>query len=540
MNYDGFMLCLCRQKTSIIQIGLQKMYKKSTNQASMMNLPLFLNGTLKETNRWVKLAALIPWDVIEDIYAKNFTSHTGGKALPARMALGALLIQVKLNLTDDETVNQIVENPYLQYFIGLEAFQETPPFDGSTMTNFRKRLNINDIKEIDEHIYRFHNASNDQQVKTKKNKKGDDDSNSDSNSPQNLNDETDPKTDVKTKENRGELIVDASCAPADIHFPTDLHLLNKAREKSELIVDTLWKHRNNPEEKIKPRTYRKKGRKAFVSILKQKRPGKKKIRTAINIQLCCLRRNFEIIDQLKLNSSLINLGNTLYGDLLVIQTLYSQQQEMYSAKKRSIADRIVSISQPHVRPIVRGKAGAKVEFGAKFSISVIDGWNFLDTVSFDAYNESTELIDQIEKFKKRTGVYPASVHADQIYRNKKNRSYCDDKGIRLSGPKLGRPTKDEEKLKAQKELEYADEGARNIVEGRFGIGKRRYGLDKIMTKLKATSETSIALIFMMMNLDKLIHFLVSFLWRTRLSNWKITTVIRHTLSRLGYFQSVIA
>lgn len=483
------------------------MYKKCANEASMMNLPLFFDGTLKESNRWVKLAALIPWDEIEDIYSRNFTSNTGGQALPARMAFGALLIQVKLGLTDDETVNQIVENPYLQYFIGLEAFQDFPPFDGSSMTNFRKRLSLNDIKEIDEHLYRFNQAASPQKAQLKKDKNSDDDSNSGSG---NHEKEVETEVVIDMKENRGKLVVDASCAPADIHYPTDLSLLNKAREKSELIIDTLWKSRTNLDEKVKPRTHRKKGRKAFVSILKQKRPGQKKVRTAMNVQLCCLKRNFKTIERLKVNSSLINLGNQLYRDLLVIQTLYIQQQEMYDEKKRSIADRIVSISQPHVRPIVRGKAGARVEFGAKFSISVIDGWNFLDTVSFDAYNEGTELIEQIEKFKSRTGAYPESVHADQIYRNKKNRKFCTENGIRLSGPKLGRPTKDDEKLKAQKEQEYADEGARNIVEGRFGIGKRRYGLNKIMTKLKATSETSIALIFIIMNLDRLIHFLLSF------------------------------
>lgn len=515
------------------------MYKKGSNEASMMNLPLFLDGTLKESNRWVKLAALIPWDIIEEIYSRNFTSHTGGKALPARMAFGALLIQVKLNLTDDETVNQIVENPYLQYFVGLKAFQETPPFDGSTMTNFRKRLNINDIKEIDEHLFRFNNGSIPQKSKSKENESSDNDSKSEQNPPNIQDKEPKDKIDIEQKENSGKLIVDASCAPADIHFPTDLSLLNKAREKSELIIDTLWKTRTNSDEKVKPRTHRKKGRKAFVAILKQKRAGKKKIRAAMNVQLCCLLRNFNTIEQLKVHSSLRNLGNQLYRDLLVIQTLYNQQQKMYNEKKRSTADRIVSISQPHVRPIVRGKAGAKVEFGAKFSISVINGWNFLDTVSFDAYNESTELIEQLEKFKSRTGVYPASVHADQIYRNKSNRKFCTENGIRLSGPKLGRPTKDEEKLRVQKEIEYADEGARNIVEGRFGIGKRRYGLDKIMTKLKATSETSIALIFLIMNLDKLIHFCVPFLREVRLLPRVIVVLINRLLCRLKSSQPTI-
>jgi len=191
----------------------------------------------------------------------------------------------------------------------------------------------------------------------------------------------------------------------------------------------------------------------------------------------------------------------------VIQTLYSQQQEMYDTKKKSVQDRIVSIHQPHVRPIVRGKAGAATEFGAKLSISLVDGWSFVDTISFDAYNEGRELQDQIEQYKVRFGHYPESVHADQIYRNKKNRKFCKEKAIRLSGPKLGRPTKDEVKLKEQNQQERSDEGVRSAVEGRFGVVKRRYGLDKVMTKLQGSSETVIALLFMVMNMDGVIHSL---------------------------------
>ena len=479
------------------------MYKKSANTAKMDNLPLFLNGTLKSDNRWVELAAVIPWEEVEKVYAKNFTSHTGPKALPSRVALGALIIQIKLNLTDEETVFQIIENPYLQHFIGFESFRDYAPFDSSMMSHFRKRFKMQDIQEIDELLHKL------QLLKTSppSEQENDDD---DSDLP--------PPEEKQEAQNQGKLIVDASCSPADIHFPTDLGLLNKAREKSELIIDILWETRSNKDVKTKPRAYRKKGRRAFVKILKQKRPGKKKLRAAINVQLCCLHRNFETIETLKQHSSLKKLGRALYKDLLVIQALYSQQLKMYNKKSHSISDRIVSINQPHIRPIVRGKAGARTEFGAKFSISVINGWNFIDTISFDSYNEGKELQEQIERYKDRMGVYPESAHADKIYRNKENRDFCKRNGIRLSGPKLGRPSKDDEKRAEQKAQEHADEGARNVVEGRFGIGKRRYGLDKIMAKLKGTSETVIALIFMVMNLDAIVHFLLSYFWILRLSH----------------------
>ena len=456
------------------------MYKNTGSEPKMANLPYFLDGTLNINNRWVKLAAIIPWTDVEEIYALNFTSHTGPKALPARTAFGSLIIQVKLSLTDEETVEMISENPYLQYFLGFERYKQEAPFDPSMMTHFRKRFGAQDIKDIDELL---HTAT----------RKKEEDSNDDS--------DNDPPS------NKGSLIVDASCVPADIHYPTDLGLLNKAREKTEEIIDILWCHRSNTEDKVKPRTYREDGRKSFLSIVLKKRVSKKKRREVINRQLHCVRRNLASIDELKKYAELALLKPSLYRELLVIGTLYQQQQYMYDNKVTSVDDRIVSIHQPHIRPIVRGKAGAHTEFGAKISISVVDGWTFTDTISFDSYNEGTELISQIEKYKERFGYYPESTHADKIYRNKENRAHCKKHGIRISGPSLGRPPKDEKLRKEQKDIQRQDEAIRNQVEGCFGVAKRRYKLDRIFTRIKASSETLIALIFMVMNLDKALAFL---------------------------------
>jgi len=91
-----------------------------------------------------------------------------------------------------------------------------------------------------------------------------------------------------------------------------------------------------------------------------------------------------------------------YKYFLVIQTLYDQQREMHTKRTHSIDDRIVSIHQPHVRPIVRGKANAKVEFGAKIDVSITGGFAFLEEYSWDGYNEGTTLIATVERYRKRT------------------------------------------------------------------------------------------------------------------------------------------
>ena len=116
------------------------MYKSTSTAPKMANLPYFLDTTLNADNRWVKLAALIPWSDVEAMYALNFTSHTGPKALPARTAFVALIIQVKLSLTDEETVETIAENPYMQYFIGLERYEQKSPFNSSMMTPFQEAI----------------------------------------------------------------------------------------------------------------------------------------------------------------------------------------------------------------------------------------------------------------------------------------------------------------------------------------------------------------------------------------------------------------
>jgi hypothetical protein len=131
----------------------------------------------------------------------------------------------------------------------------------------------------------------------------------------------------------------------------------------------------------------------------------------------------------------------MYRCLLVVQELYRQQVWMHENRRHSIADRIVSISQPHVRPMVRGKAKSNVEFGAKMSVSLVNGFSFVDRIGWNAYNESGDLKSQVNRYRRRFGCYPESVHADQIYRTRDNRRYCKKHGIRLSGPPLGRPPK---------------------------------------------------------------------------------------------------
>ena len=179
-----------------------------------------------------------------------------------------------------------------------------------------------------------------------------------------------------------------------------------------------------------------------------------------------------------------------------MQQLYDQQMKMYASETYSIEDRIVSIHQPHVRPIVRGKTNAKVEFGAKINVSIVNGFSFLDDHSWDAFNEGTRLQGSVEKYKTRFGCYPKEVLADKIYCTRDNRKYLKGFGIELKAKPLGRPRK--EALSNQVSL-----GERNPIEGKFGQAKTAYGLDRVKARLSSTSESWVATIILVLNLVKL-------------------------------------
>jgi len=443
---------------------------------------------LNANNKWVKLSEQIPWASFEAQYANLFSTGKGAPAIPFRTALGALIVKEKLGLSDRDTVEEITENPYIQYFIGLPKFQLDAPFDASMMTHFRKRIDLALIKNLSEEIVGSVQSETIEDIPPKQ----------------------------EAPNHQGKLLLDATCTPSDIRYPTDLSLLNEAREKTEKIIDVLWNGFASEDGELKPRTYRRRARKDFLLVSKMKKCSASKIRKSIRKQLEYIKRNLATIKDLKARVSLTELSKRDYRNLLVVSELYRQQREMYRHHTRSTANRIVSISQPHVRPIIRGKAASPVEFGAKISVADVDGFVYLDRLEWEAYHEGADLILQAEAYRSRFGFWPESIHADKAYTNRTNRTWCKERGIRLSGPKLGRPPKETEENKAelreQRKQDRQDEVDRIEIEGKFGIAKRRYGLGRIMAKLKGTSETMIGLTMLVMNLDKILRDLFVLIW----------------------------
>ena len=448
------------------------MYRKDDGQLHMFDITHSDVFTLNPENRWMKRARLVPWEMAEDKYSHMFRKN-GRPAKDVRMALGALLIKEYLQCSDEEVVEQICENPYLQGFIGLKSFTNEPPFDPSLMVWFRKRMSSKFMSEINEAMCKA-------EVQPEVEKPADDDDD---------------------EPHGGTMIIDATCAPADIKYPTDTGLIAEGVAKSDELIDALQEPFKG--ETPRPRTYREKSRKLYTGFARIRKPSKKIIRKTKGKLLNYFKRNLGEIQKMLGNGGILNTKQAeLYQVLLM---LYSQQREMYAQKTRSVENRIVSISQPHIRPIVRGKAASAVEFGAKVNMSVVNGYVFLDEISYDAYYEGRLLETAIMNYRDRFGMLPSKILVDQAYTSRENRRMCKELGIALMGKPLGRPRKE-----AKSGISREDIGSRNEIEGKFGTLKTCYGWNRVRARLPETGKTAIAVSAFAMNLARMAKFLLHY------------------------------
>jgi IS5 family transposase len=449
---------------------------KDENQIALFETPF--ENALDKNNRWIKFSKIIPWDKVSSYYNQRMCNKNGAVTTDARIVLGALIIKQHENLSDVGTIEAIEENIYMQYFLGLPSFKTEPVFAPSLFVEIRKRLGLDYWNEINEIIIK-HNAP----------KKKDD------NEPTGL-----PTNAFAASRSKGTINIDATIVEQDIQYPTDLGILNESREKLEELIDVICAKTGQ----TKPRLYRIKARKQYLNVAKKKKRTHKVIRKSVGQQLNYVIRNLKKIEILLIDYDSTNWIFTKHElkYLQVIQEVYRQQREMHSTKTHSTADRIVSIHQPHVRPMVRGKAGSNVEFGSKIGVCIHNGLTYLDHLSWDSYNETEDLKTSANNYKKRNGYFPAKINADQIYITRENRAWCKEKNIQLNGKPLGRPT--EQTKERIKELRQGV-SERNCVEGKFGQAKRWYGMGCIHARLKTTSESMIGAIVVVLNLVRLVQ-----------------------------------
>ena len=480
---------------------------QSQNQLRLFETPF--EQHLDKSNRWVQLADKLPWDDLVKIYNKKLRLDFGAPCIDGRMIIATLIIKHRLNLSDREVIEMIKENIYMQYFVGLSSFTTKEIFHHTEFVYIRRRLQIADFNEMTEELMR--EAGILQQLeqnagKDNKDAVGQNESSSPVEETKEVTDErcaesceqnieqtqpssqqqlhqSDEQTDEKQPDNKGEMQLDATVADQKIKYPNDVDLLNTGREETDRLIDILCEEYGL----TRPRTYRKVARIQYLNFAKKKNKTFKQIKKAKKQQLQFLKRNLKRLDEVIEYVQQQNNGLRLpfeHRDLRLlwaIRLVYAQQLQMHNENTNRIDDRIVSIYQPYVRPIMRGKAKYKVEFGSKNGISLQHGYVLLEKLSWDAYNECNDLQPAAHHYKRMHGHYPEWIIADSIYHTKANKTFCQQNYIKLIGKRLSKGALSKMTLKERKEHRKLH-NSRNHVEGKFGQGKNGYELNEIKAK----------------------------------------------------------
>lgn len=434
-------------------------YKAKDRQTGNLFSELLpFGGKLNLENRWIKLHDLVPWEELETIYGKYF-SRLGRPGKNSDLINGLLIVKHLMVMSDEAVVDYFLENPYVQYFCGYEQFVTgvaSKEIEASTLTRMRKRLGVEYFKKFEDEILGI--------LKERRI--------------------------IKSKEQ----MVDSTVFPVNISYPTDTGLIESVRV---WLVEIIKRVRIAGRIKEKVRTYCRKAKAVYLKFQKKRKKTRQEIRKARKQLLQFTRRNIKQLKRLLRKPEGITAWtlHKIKARLKVAEKIYEQQMEMLRGDVKRVEDRIVSFHRPHIRPMVRGKAGKDVEFGPKASVSDVDGYLFLDKFSTDAYHEGAVLSESIDLHRERFGKNPKVIITDKIYGSRKNRESLAEDGIRASLVPLGR------KSDASKEHEMwvkKKQRKRNRIEGKIGTSKQYFGLERLKYK---NEELNIRLGLLAMNLS---------------------------------------
>ena len=507
---------------------------KFASQKRQLTLDLFRSSLqdLDKNNRWVMLGDLLPWEEIEKRYNSKLSNAIKGAGnKPARLIIGAMIVKHNLSLSDVETIQMIQENPYMQYMCGLSEFTDEPIFDSSLFVTIRKRISEEELNKMTLSLLQ-------EQKRNKEEGKHQEEQPNDSNQnpPASTEAKTDSEsfTDSQGRKHSGVLKIDATCADAEVRYPVDVDLVNDSCRIIEGYTTGVCELLGMR----KPKTPYQSARGIYLELVKRKKKGGKFMKYTLRMMLAYLDKatcmQFDIlVSNSKSNEFFTPTRKQILGAAC---TMLQQQKEMMNNGTHRCANRIVSIFQPHVRPIVRGKAKANTEFGAKIGVSVVEGYTFIDHHSWDAYNESSDLSLQIQLFKERFGCLPATVLADKFYRNRNNRKILEDLEVRTYCKPLGRPPKDPPFPEVKARMAKAV-GERNEFECSFGTGKRIYRANNIRAKLPDTARCWTGMCYFVKNVMKFLRELchvLSEIWHSIQLYTAPVDLIRNPLVAANY------
>ena len=282
---------------------------------------------------------------------------------------------------------------------------------------------------------------------------------------------------------------DATCYESSMRYPTDAKLLWECIEKVYPMMcgasRELGIHRMRTKYLDVARDH--------MAYVKQRRHTKQRTRKMIGRLLKLLGKLLVELRRLEMENPCAGLfSERQLAEIETITKIYRQQSNHHESgnAKESIPNRIVSVSKPYIRPIVRGKETKKVEFGAKCNNILINGISFIEKLSFNAFNEGTRLEHCVKLAEKLTGVKTTKFGGDCSYSGNGNRSFCSERGIETSFSQKGR--KREATAAASMVKKELARVRATAMEGSFGTQKEHYGLKRVNGR---TKKTEILIIF---------------------------------------------
>ncbi len=438
-------------------------------------------GKLDESNSWIKFSELIPWKKLIALHDSYFNNKRLQTVKDGRLILGLTLGKFRTGLSDRGILDYFYENPYFQYFCGLDQFasKSMKLVHNSLLSKRRKQLGAAYFQKFEEEILEI--------LKSHKLAKG-----------------------------KKCCLLDATVFCSNITYPNDVKLLNTVRSWSCDKISELKKLLNLS---TPIRTYKRKAKQVYLNFAKKKKKSKKLIRNSRRKMLQFTRRNISQLENLlknvqkKISTQNFKLSfiqeadlNSLYKQikqkLVTAKEIYSQQSEMHKEKKNKIQDRIVSFEQPWVRPIIRGKEGRSVEFGAKAHISSTDGFAMIDKVEHRAFSEKLELKDSLKQHHTRFDCHPKKVLIDDAYSSHDNKALLKKCGIEHSLKFAGRQT-DKKKIYLKRKMRRE----RSKIEGVIGNLKKDYGMKLVTLKIKEGAEIQARIAASLFNINRAIKMI---------------------------------
>ena len=282
-------------------------------------------------------------------------------------------------------------------------------------------------------------------------------------------------------EHTSVLMTDATCYESAIRFPTDVKLLWES-------VDWIYRQLKLIVKSLKgrmPRTKYDKQNRRYHSYCKKRKRGQSETTVLKRSLLHLLNKLIGILEEtIRINGSRLELSALFHKRLSVIKKVLQQQESRFHGGE--VKGLIVSIDKDYIRPIVRGKESKRVEFGAKVNTIQVDGINFIEHLSFEAFNEGIRIPQCINKHQRLLHKRVTHLAADRIYATNYNRKYCSEpsRKITTSFIRKGKPSKHE--LQAQQMRNLLNRERSTRLEGSFGTEKQHYSLDKIKARTKKT------------------------------------------------------